>query len=93
MDMSEGNYPGFVLRHAAGMWNLLDLSHPEFPYKEPLRLNESGAIIWQEIERGMNLDAISQELVKEYGISQKEADSDLRDFCEKLKAFGVPLDI
>ena len=90
--MNKENYPGFVLRNAAGLWFLLDMSKPSVPFKKPLVLNEAGASVWTKIQSGQTLDAISETVSLECGIPRNEADADISAFCEKLKAFGVPLE-
>ena len=62
----------YQLRYAAGIYWLLDMSQPGYPYRKPLPLNEMGAAIWTMMEKGLDLEEISADLAAEYGISQEE---------------------
>lgn len=88
--MSQNVLSGFLLRNSAGMWNLLDLNHPELSYKAPLRLNETAAEIWKKLEAGLTFDEIIVNLSESYDVSEEEVRKDVYEFKEKLKAFGVP---
>ena len=79
----------YQLRYAAGIYWLLDMSQPGYPYRKPLPLNEMGASIWRRMEKGMGLEEISAELAAEYGVSQEEVGKDLREFCQQLERQGI----
>ena len=87
----ENLYPGFVLRHAAGTWRLLDLTHPELPYKKPLQLNESGAFIYERLSSGESVSEIASELSKEFSVPLEDVSKDVEEFVSQLRAYGVPL--
>ena len=87
--MGNENLSGFVLRKAAGMINLLSIDHPDKPYVNPLRINETGAEIWEMLLLGMKEEEIAGEIAKEYEIDIKEAGEDVGAFMDSLKKFGV----
>ncbi len=89
--MENDKFTGFVLRHAAGVWNLLDLTHPEIAYKEPLQINDTGAEIWRKLCEGFSVTEIAESFSGAYEISKEEAHADVCEFVNKLKAYGVPL--
>ena len=90
--MEKARFPGFALRHAANMWNLLDLSNPEISYKPPLQLNETGAYIWKKINSGYSEEELIDWLASEYEVDREIAATDVKEFVEKLKAYGVPFE-
>ena len=49
---SESGKTLYQLRYAAGIYWLLDMSQPGYPYRKPLPLNEMGASIWRMMEKG-----------------------------------------
>lgn len=89
--MKENKYLGFVLRNAAGMWHILDVTNPEVPYKAPLQINETGAKIWEYLQKGFSEEDIADQFVTEFGISKEEAREDIKEFIKKLAEFGVPV--
>ena len=89
--MKENRFSGFILRNAAGMWHILDVTNSEVPYKAPLRINETGAKIWEMLQNGLSEDEIAKKFVDEFGINQKEASDDVKAFIAQLVSFGVPV--
>lgn len=79
----------YQMRHVAGIYWLLDMSQPGYPYKKPVPLNEQGARIWEMTGRGMDIGEISAELGEWYGVSPDEIKSDIREFYEQLGQQGI----
>ena len=52
----------FVLRQAAGSYWLLDIRQPGYPYRPPLKLNESGAEIWRMLCEGKTEEEMASRL-------------------------------
>lgn len=86
---SKSGKTSYQMRYAAGIYWLLDMSQPGYPYKQPLPLNEMGASIWNMLEKGLALEEISADLAAQYGISQDEVEKDVREFCQHLKRLGI----
>ena len=76
----------FQLRHAAGLYWLLDMEQSDASYISPLPLNEGGAQILQMLAGGMSEDEVSGQLCEKYGIPPEEAQKDVHDFVMQLKA-------
>lgn len=79
----------YQMRCAAGIYWLLDMSQPGYPYKKPVPLNEQGARIWEMTSRGMDIGEISARLGEWYGVSSDEIGSDVREFYEQLRQQGI----
>lgn len=86
---SKSGRTRYQLRYAAGIYWLLDMSQPGYPYRKPLPLNEMGARIWNMLEKGLDAEEITAGLAVEYGISQEEVGKDVREFCQQLKQQGI----
>ena len=80
----------YQLRHAAGLYWLLDMEQSGTSYVSPLPLNEGGAYIWQMLVSGMSEDAVCGQLCEKYGVPPEEAQRDVHDFIVQLqdKKFG-----
>lgn len=86
---------GFYLRQIVGeSWLLMRGDYPVKPsadrdsYIYPIKLNATGAYIWERLEMGYGIDDIAKNIQSEYGISFKEAQSDVTDYVESLVQKG-----
>lgn len=79
----------YQLRHAAGIYWLIDMEQPGYPYKKPLPLNEMAARIWSMTGDGLSLKAISAILAEEYEVSPDEVEEDVRAFFTQLEQCGL----
>lgn len=75
----------YQLRKAAGTYWLLDMNQKGPAYTKPVPLNESGAYIWQMLEKGKQIEQIAESFAKEYEIAYEEAITDIRQFLRQLR--------
>lgn len=78
----------FALRQVADTWVVLSLWSETANFSGMLSLNNSGAFLWKELEKGGDRNALAEALCAEYIVSKEEALADVDEFLEKLKAFG-----
>lgn len=52
-------------------------------------LNETGAFIWEQIDGKRSVEDIITELVKEYDINKKTAESDVFSFIENMSKYLI----
>lgn len=79
----------YCLRYAAGIYWLLDLSQPGVPYRKPVPMNETGAMIWTMISQGKPVSRIVSLFCEEYGVAEEEACQDVELFLETMKEQGI----
>ena len=48
----------YQIRHAAGIYWLLDMEQQGYPYEKPLPLNEMGAQIWEMMQKGLDRKSV-----------------------------------
>lgn len=75
----------YQLRHAAGVYWLLDMEQDGLSCEKTVMLNECGAFLWQGCQNGKTEEAIAQELCREYGIPAERAKTDVERFIGQLK--------
>lgn len=75
----------YQLRKAAGTYWLIDMNQEGPAYTKPVPLNESGAYIWQMLEKGKQIEQIAESFAKEYEIAYEEAITDIRQFLRQLR--------
>ena len=78
----------FVLRQVADTWVVLPLGEASVDFNGMLTLNESGAMLWQALERGADREKLVDTLLAEYDVSREVAVSDVDAFLRKLVDAG-----
>lgn len=81
----------YQLRHAAGMYWLLDTWQEGVPYKKPLSMNEIGADIWKMMIQGLNKEQIVMSLCREYQVMRETVLQDVEQFQAQLLEYGVDM--
>lgn len=80
---------GFVIRKVAGEYVGVPVGEHGTDFRGMLRLNETGAFLWELCEKGMTKGQILQEIIKTYEIDETDAERDLESFLEKLQNAGI----
>ena len=52
-------------------------------------LNETGRLIWEQLERGLGPEEIARRLSEEYDVSPEEALREVEEFLGKLREEGL----
>ncbi|MDR0949855.1 MAG: PqqD family protein [Lachnospiraceae bacterium] len=73
----------FQLRHAAGIYWLLDMSQSGKEYQKPITMNESGAFLWKMNQEKRTPEEMVQAICERYHIDEDEALEDVKDFLDK----------
>lgn len=86
---------GFYLRWAAKeAWLLMRGDYPvnrhtsDDDYILPVKLNATGAYIWEMLEKEYTIDEIAMNIHNEYGVLFEEAQSDVTEYVESLVQKG-----
>lgn len=80
---------GFLLRQVADAWVVLPVGQDMLDFNGMINLNETGALLWQKLESGADLDALTAALTAEYNVSSEIARADAQAFCKKLVEAGI----
>ena len=78
---------GFILREVAGETVVIP-SGKELDLNMMITLNDTGAFLWQRLERGCEKETLVSELLGEYEVDECTARSAVDGFVEKLYANG-----
>ena len=81
----------YQLRKAAGAYWLLAMNQRGKEYRQPLMLNESGALIWKAVVQGDSKEKIAKEFAERFSLSQEEALADIEDFLKELSVYGIEM--
>jgi hypothetical protein len=90
---SKGGYKmklkeGFVLRKVAETWVVLSIGTTSVNFNGMLTLNNSGAMLFELLEKGSDRDALADALVNKYEVSKEQALVDVDAFYQKLVQAG-----
>ncbi len=79
---------GFVLRQVAGSWVVLPLGETSVNFNGMLSLNETGALLWQVLERGGDRETMVEALTAEYEVDNAVAADNVEEFLQTLEKVG-----
>ena len=74
---------GFVLRSVAGSNVVVPVGAASVDFNGMITLNDSGAFLWRELEKGADVDSL-----REYEVDEETARKCAADFTEKLLDAG-----
>ena len=78
----------YVLRTVADTWVVLPLGAESVNFNGMLTLNESGALLWQAMEKGGDRETLADALMAEYIVDRAQALADADEFIAKLQDAG-----
>jgi hypothetical protein len=79
---------GFVLRSVAGSNVVVPVGAASVDFNGMITLNDSGAFLWRELEKGADVDSLTAALLREYEVDEPTARKCAEDFTEKLLDAG-----
>ena len=79
---------GFVLRSIAGSNIVVPVGKASVDFNGMITLNDSGAFLWKDLEKGSDVDGLTAALLAEYDVDEKTARICSADFIDKLNEAG-----
>lgn len=79
----------FVLRKLAGGYVATAVGSAASDFKGIIKLNETGAFIWHELESDISLDELCDKICANYSIDRDTAINDCEAIIAKLKQCGA----
>lgn len=78
----------FVLRKVADTWVVLAIGAASVDFNGMLTLNNTGAMLWELLEKGGDRESLADALTSEYEVSREQALADVDTFYQKLVQAG-----
>lgn len=75
---------GFILREVADTWVVVPLGKRVAQFNGLIRLSETGAFLWLNIDQGKEKAALTDLLINEYRIDRETAAADIDAFISDL---------
>lgn len=79
---------GFIPRQVADNWVVLPVGQTSVDFNGMISLNDSGAVLWQALERGGDRDALADALLAQYDVAKDVALADVDEFLSILQNAG-----
>lgn len=80
---------GFVLREVAGNHVVVAVGNGVKTFNGMIQLNETGALLWKELEKGAEKEQLVDAMMKEYNVEKSVAECDVDEFIESLKGANL----
>lgn len=85
MDRILKTKSGFILKNIAGDYIVVPGGKNIVDFRIMLTLNETGAWIWKELEKGVSLQELTESFAENNGIEISVAENDVKDFILQLE--------
>lgn len=76
---------GFMLRQVADNYVIVPVGKATYEFNGMIKINETGAFIWECLKEDLSLEALVDFLVKEYDVTREVATNDLSFFINELE--------
>lgn len=80
---------GFILRNVANTHIVVPVSQNTLNYRGMLSLNESGAFLWEVLEKGVDKEGLLTALLDEYDVPEEIAAADIDEFLDHMRQIGA----
>ena len=79
---------GYVLKQIAGNNIVVEIGG-SVSFNGMITLNDTGAFLWEKLEKGSEEEALVSALLDEYDVDAKKANKDVELFIKKLEGAGI----
>ena len=76
---------GYMLQNVAGYNVVVPIGDEALDFNGMINLNESGAVLWKELEKGATEADMVNALLDEYEITEDVAKADVEVFVKKMR--------
>jgi len=78
-----------LLREIAGSWIVVPIGQRVVEFNGLMTLSESGAILWSILEKGADMETLTDSLLSEYDIDEETAIADVKEFISAVREKGL----
>ncbi len=80
---------GFVLRKVADSYVVVAVGAEAKKHNVMITLNETGALLWEKLSEGAEMNDLVQAILEVYDIDEATAEADVEKFIEKVNTEGL----
>lgn len=78
--------PGYSLRKVLDSYLVMSTGRKTYMPNQIMSLNETGAFLWNLLEKGADMDELVARMAEEYEVSPEDAARDTEAFLTQLRA-------
>ena len=75
----------FILREIAGEYIFVPVGKTALEFNGLITINQIGVLIWEQLQKGCEIEEIIQMILNEYEIDEETATNDVNEFINYLK--------
>ena len=79
----------FMLREIAGEYIVVPTGQAVFRFMGLITVNEVGAALWKELERGADFQELLASVLAQYEVEEERAVREIREFLDLLRRNGI----
>lgn len=79
----------YILKEVAGNFIVVAVGNAALDFNGVITLNETGAFLWNKMNREITEAELAEALMNEYEIDKDSADKDISRFINKLKEADI----
>ncbi len=76
---------GYILRQVMDVYVVLGIGSEAYTPNQIMSVNETGAFLWNMLEKGAEKQELVTSLTKEYEVDAQTAEKDVEDFLTRLR--------
>ena len=80
---------GFMLREIAGSWVVVPIGERVVEFNGLMTLSETGAMLWNRLEKGTDVEGLVAMLLDEYDVDKGTARADVEEFISVVGEKGL----
>jgi hypothetical protein len=80
---------GCLLREIGKIYMIIPIEENRIPLKKILSTNETGAYLWNLLEKETTKEEMLEAMQSEYSIDRETAEDDLMEFLKKVQTAGM----
>lgn len=80
---------GYMLREVAGEAVVVPTGEATLNFQGIISLNETGTLLWKELEQGCEKKDLVQALLDEYEVDAETAEKDVNEFLKRADDAGL----
>ncbi|MBR2279842.1 MAG: PqqD family protein [Ruminococcus sp.] len=79
----------FILRKVSDSYIVVPVGEAVVDFSGMVNLNESGAFLFEKLQKGVTEDELVEALLSEYDVEETVARADVKRFISKVKDAGI----
>ena len=80
---------GLMIRELVGKYVVIPVGAGSEAFHGIIEMNKTGAFLWEQMEKDMTKEQLTEALLEHYDVDQMQAEKDVEIFTERLLKAGI----